>query len=171
MSDIDTSSAPMPVVPWNASWTSEQAYQIRPCRWVRGRLAMWSPHCPGVGKPVFAKPHMVRQRQSIAAMICTVCGKPTAASDRFWFRLGQVQEGWFMTAEAPVHYACALHSLKVCPHLRGRENDLERLPKGYSILQSIVGGPTTENDFGISIPSGGVIGHLKLAWPAKEIRL
>jgi len=54
--------------PWNASWSGENRYEIRPCRYVGGNLAMWSPHLPGVGVPIFAKPHMVRQRKSIAEM-------------------------------------------------------------------------------------------------------
>src|SRR4051812_17373018 len=58
-------------VPWNAGWSAEERYEIRPCRWVNGELALWSPHLPGEGKPLFAKPHMVRQRRSIAEMRCT----------------------------------------------------------------------------------------------------
>lgn len=157
-------------VPWNAGWSSEESYEIRPCRWVGGKLALWSPHTPGIGKPVFARPHMVRQRQSIAKMLCTVCGKPTLPSDRWWFRLGNVQEGYFMTTEAPVHRTCADHSLSVCPHLRGRSEDLELFPGGHVVLASKVGGPATERDFGITMPAGGVIGHLKIAWPMSKIK-
>lgn len=84
-------AAGMPRVPWNASWSSEDRYEIRPCRWVGGKMALWSPHAPGVGKPIFAKPHMVRQRRSIAEMRCTVCGERTPLNDRWWFRLGRVE--------------------------------------------------------------------------------
>lgn len=157
-------------VPWNAAWTSEEFYEVRPCRWVGGRLALWSPHRPGEGKPVFAKPHSVRQRRSIAEMRCTVCGELTPVTDRWWFKLGDIREGWFMTTEAPVHRKCADFSLAACPHLRGREKDLERLPGGYKILSSIVGGPTTDRDFGVTIGNRKVIGALKIAWPASRIR-
>ncbi len=106
-------------VPWNAGWSSEARYEVRPCRWVGGRLALWSPHTPGVGKPIFAKPHMVRQRRSIAEMRCTVCG-----------------------------------------------------PGGYSIARAIIGGPAVEQDFGIRIdPARGIIGSLKLAWPASRVQI
>lgn len=158
-------------VPWNASWTAEAAYEVRPCRWVGGKLALWSPHRPGEGRPVFAKPHMVRQRRSIAEMRCTVCGEKTPENDRWWFKLGRMQEGYFMTTEAPVHRACADYALTVCPHLKGRGDDLERMPGGYRVLAAIVGGSATEQDFGVSIGNRKVIGSLKLAWPGSQVRI
>ncbi len=157
-------------VPWNAAWTAELAYEVRPCRWAGGKLALWSPHRPGEGKPIFARPHMVRQRRSIAELRCTVCGWKTPPNDRFWFRLGEVREGWFMTTEAPVHHACAMHALKVCPHLRGRHDDLEPMPRGYSVLSAILGGPATDQNFDVVIGQRKVIGALRLAWPASLVR-
>jgi hypothetical protein len=159
------------LVPWNASWTGEARYEVRPCRYAGGRRAMWAPHAPGVGKPVFAKPHFVRQRRSIMELRCTVCGEETPAGDRWWFQLGDFNEGWFMTAEAPVHHACALLALEHCPHLRGRESALERFPAGSSVLFSIIAGAAVERDFGpkVSIHQP-VIGHLKLAWPQAAVR-
>lgn len=159
----------LPAIPWNAAWTSEHRYEVRPCRWVQGALALWCPHTPGEGRPVFARPHMVRQRRSIAEMRCTVCGGLTPPADRWWFKLGRLQEGWFMTTEAPVHRACADHALTLCPHLRGREADLERMPGDYSILSAIVGGPATDADFGVRIQGRKVIGALKLAWPEGRV--
>lgn len=127
---------------------------------------MWSPHSPGEGKPIFAKPHMVRQRRSIAEMRCTVCGEKTPSLDRWWFRLGTITDGRFMTTEAPVHHACALHSLKVCPHLRGRAEDLEPFPSNNcQVMSAIVGGSLTDRDFGVAIGNRRVVGHLKLTWP------
>lgn len=159
-------------VPWNAAWSGEQRYEIRPCRWVGGMLALWSPHAPGEGKPLFAKPHMVRQRRSIAEMRCTVCGEKTPTNDRWWFKLGRIEEGMFMTTEAPVHRVCADFALKVCPHLRGRESDLERMPNDYRIARAIIGGPLVDQDFGIKIdPRQKVIGAIKLAWPTSRIQI
>lgn len=161
----------MPAVPWNAAWTGEDRYEVRPCRYASGALALWQPFAPGSGKPVFAKPHMVRQRRSIAEMRCTVCGERTSARDRWWFKLGRMQEGWFMTTEAPVHRACADHALKVCPHLRGRIADLEPLPGGFSVLRALVAGPAVSRDFGPKINlARPVVGALKLAWPASQVR-
>ncbi|WP_267433821.1 hypothetical protein [Sphingomonas sp. GM_Shp_1] len=113
---------------------------------------------------------MVRQRRSIAEMRCTVCGDRTLPSDRWWFRLGRVQEGFFMTTEAPVHRACADYALTVCPHLRGRDRDLERMPGGYQVLSAIIGGPAVDRDFGLRVdPARGIIGSLKIAWPASRL--
>jgi hypothetical protein len=162
----------MITVPWNASWSSEARYEIRPCRYVGGALAIWSPHTPGVGRPIFAKPHMVRQRMSIAKLLCTVCGERTPSDDRWWFQLGSFQEGWFMTTESPVHRVCADLALEKCPHLQrqGCAPDLQRLPGGYSILSSIVGGSLTDEDFGVKINGRRVVGHLKIAWPESQVR-
>lgn len=153
------------VVPWNAAWTAEERYEIRPCRWADGRAALWMPHRPGHGKPIFAKPRMVRQRRSVAEMLCTVCDEHTPRYDRWWFKLGRVTEGMFMTTEAPVHRACAERALVLCPHLRNREADLVPFPDGYKIAAAIIGGPATERDFNIRIrPGQTVVGHLKFAW-------
>lgn len=154
-------------VPWNAAWSSEGRHEIRPCKYVGGALAVWSPHSPGIGRPIFAKPHMVRQRMSIAKMLCTVCGNPTPKDGRWWFALGQFQEGWFMTTEAPVHRACADLALEKCPHLQ-RTNGagtLARFPAGYSILSAVLGGSLTDDDFGLKIAGRRVVGHLKIGWP------
>lgn len=157
-------------VPWNAGWTGEERYEVRPCRWADGKLAMWSPHKPGVGRPIFAKPHMVRQRRSIAGFICTVCGVHAPEGDRWWFGLGKVQDEWFMTTEAPVHHACAKLALAKCPHLRGRDKDLARFPSGFRVLAAVIGGPAVEADFGLRITADRpVIGHLKLAWPRSRV--
>ena len=127
------------------------------------------PHLPGEGKPMFALPHNVRQRRSIAEMRCTVCGEKTPLRDRWWFKLGEFREGWFMTTEAPVHRHCGELALRHCPHLRGRENDFEQMPGDYTVLASIVGGPATERDFGVDLGSKTPVGALKLAWPAWRV--
>lgn len=77
-----------------------------------------------------------------------------------------------MTAEAPVHKACAELALEKCPHLRAQncERDLCRFPTEYSILSSIVGGSATEGDFGVRINGRRVVGHLKFAWPDWQVR-
>lgn len=156
-------------VPWNAMWTGEQQYEIRPCRWAEGKLAIWSPHQPGTGTPIYAKPHMVRQRRSIAKFLCTVCGEHAPPGDRWWFGLGHFSEGWFMTTEAPVHQACGTLASRVCPHLRTLKPDMRPFPKTYSVLSAVVGGPRCEDDFGVSIAGRTVIGHLKFGWPENEL--
>ena len=154
--------------PWNACWTAEDRYEIRNCRWAGGKPAVWSPHYPGVGKPIFAKPHMVRQRRSIAEMRCTVCGERTGAGcfDRWWFGLGDttVPRFAFTTTEAPVHHDCARSALRQCPHLRALGVVAAPMPPADVTLSAIVGGWATDRDFGLNLHGRKVVGHLKLAW-------
>lgn len=156
-------------VPWNAMWSGEERYEVRPCRYASGKMAVWQPFAPGTGKPLFAKPHMVRQRRSIAEFRCTVCGELTAAGDRWWFGLGRFHDGWYMTTEAPVHHRCALHAQKVCPHLRSLDPYLRPFPGGFSILSAIVAGPKMTEDFGLVLDlSRPTIGNMKIAWPERD---
>lgn len=158
------------IVPWNAGWTAEERYEIRPCRWADGQLAMWQPHLPNQGKPIFAKPHIVRQRQSVRNFVCTVCGKSTPENDRYWFGLGRITDGYFMTTESPVHHECAQLALKVCPHLRGKAHDLAQFPKSHVVFESIIGGPAVASDFGLTIGNRKVVGYLKFGWPMHSVR-
>lgn len=159
-------------VPWNAGWTGEDSYEIRNCRWASGRPAVWSPHKPGEGRPIFAKPHMVRQRRSIAEMRCTVCGEKTAAHDRWWFALGQPIEGWALaTTEAPVHRNCADRALAMCPHLNRLGHGPLRFPPPHAVVAAIVGGPRTERDFGLTMENQKVVGHLKFVWRHTPLNL
>lgn len=154
--------------PWNASWSAEMGgYEVRPCRWAEGRRAIWQAHAPGQGKPVFASPHMVRQRKSIAQMLCTVCGEPTREGERWMFDLGRwTQHGnamvW-LTTEAPVHEACADLAMKVCPHIRAGGLTPRRFPARYRTMAAVVGGEEVEKDFGLRLTAvDQVIAHLKI---------
>lgn len=161
---------PDPAVPWNAAWTGEDgAFEIRPCRYAQGQLAVWQPHRPGEGRPMFAEPHMVRQRRSIAEMLCTVCGEPTKAGQRWWFQHGQNVEEWFMTTEAPVHRRCADHALAVCPHLRRQGIPPLPFPEGAQKMAATVKPDALFELFGLK-RKALVIGQIKLAWPRSRIR-
>ena len=151
--------------PWNAAWTAEERYEIRPCRYAGGTLAMWQPFKPGQGAPIFAKPHFVRQRKSIAEHRCTVCGEKTAPGDRWTFGHGEWRDGYWMTQEAPVHLECAEIAMKHCPMIKAKSMTPFRWPSGATIVASIVGGPVFERDFGITLSGRRVIGALKFAWP------
>ena len=151
-------------VPWNAAWSAEESFEVRNCRWAGGKPALWQPHKPGQGRPIFAKPHNVRQRQSIAEMRCTVCGQKTPTHDRFWFGLGRETDGWFMTTEAPVHHACARLAEAMCPHICRQNLRANPMPPPDLVFAAIVGGPVTDRDFGLNLNGRKVVGHLKLAW-------
>lgn len=153
--------------PWNASWTGEDRFEVRPCRYAENRLAMWQPHRPGVGRPIFAKPHFVRQRKSIAEMRCTVCGERTDEADWWHFGHGEWRDGLWMTQEAPVHFACAQLAQRVCPHIRKAGLEPRLFPPGYGVVASILGGPEFERDFGIETRGRTIIDALKLAWRHK----
>lgn len=151
-------------VPWNASWSGEDQHEIRPCRYAGGDLAVWQPFKPGEGKPIFAAPHMVRQRKSIAEMRCTVCGEETSDGDRWWFPIGSWRDGWWVSTESPVHLRCAELAAHACPVLRKKAMSPIRLPTGWVVLAAVVGGETTDREFGIRTAGRRVVGHLKLAW-------
>lgn len=150
--------------PWNAMWSEDDRYEVRPCRHAGGQLAIWQPQtCKG--RPIFARPNMVRQRKSIAELVCTVCGLPTDVNDR-WYMNEPSFEGWYSTTEAPVHFACARLALEHCPHLRQHNcgAQLTPMPGGARMLEVVVN-DTIEADLNVKLNGRRVIGHLKLAWP------
>lgn len=151
-------------VPWNAAWSGEDRHEVRPCRFAAGELAVWQSFKPGEGRPIFAAPHMVRQRRSIAELRCTVCGERTAESDRWWFPIGSWRHGWWVSTESPVHLKCADLAAHACPFLRTKGVAPIRMPEGWSILAALVAGEGLERDFGIRVNGRRIIGHLKLAW-------
>ncbi|MDX2074670.1 MAG: hypothetical protein SFX19_09975 [Alphaproteobacteria bacterium] len=162
-------------VPWNAAWTGEDRFELRPCRWANGKLAVWQPTSPGNGKPMFADPHMVRQRMSVMRMICTVCGQRTTPGDRWMFAMGEyikhLGAKFWVTTEAPVHKACAELAGARCPHIRKLGIQPQPFPAGHMVMAALVGGEQFEKDFGIKVPAGQqIIGHLKIAFPATIIR-
>jgi hypothetical protein len=162
--------------PWNAMWTGEDRYEVRPCRYAAGRLALWQPFKPGDGSPVFARPHAVRQRRSIAEGRCTVCGEPTAEGDRVFYPRGSwvLERGaiFWATTEAPVHAFCAELALRVCPVLREAGKPAIPFPEKPVVLASLIGGPAVLKDFGLAIPeTDPVIGSLKLAYPMERALL
>lgn len=158
--------------PWNAAWSGESRYEVRPCRWADNRPAVWQSHAPGEGRPLFAEPHAVRQRQSVAKMLCTVCGQPTLPGQRYMFGLGQWMPfgtGAFVwaTTEAPVHHRCAQLAQDRCPHIRRHGLKPIAFPPSFTVLAQLVGGQM----FGLDIPAARpIVGHLKLLLPGDFAR-
>lgn len=151
-------------VPWNALWSGEDRNEIRPCKYAGNKLAIWSPFKPGDGRPIFAKPHHVRQRKAIAEMRCTVCGEKTSHDDRWWFPFGDFRHGWWVSTESPVHFRCADLAQAACPVIKHRQMTPIRFPGGHTILHAMVGGPQTDRDFGVKTNGRSIVGHLKLGW-------
>lgn len=156
------------ITPWVASWSEEASFEVRPCRWAAGRLAVWSPFKPGRGRPHLSRPHPVRQRRAIAEMRCSICGEKTGKGyhDRWWFGLGQCDAGGFgfTTTEAPLHFECAQAAKALCPHVSALGLDPEPMPQWDAVISAIVGGEAMVRDYGIDVGHREVIGHMKLAW-------
>ncbi|HEY8985686.1 MAG TPA: hypothetical protein VIU15_39710 [Streptomyces sp.] len=132
-------------VPWITPWTSEQ-HHVGELRRLMGRGGaglgyrdeqphvdrnrdgvLWVRPDPGSirsGRPQFTGVHPLRQRQAMDRMLCQVCGLTvwgTREDERaLWvLRSGgrPIAEGETTTAP-PVHEACALQAVNLCPHLR-----------------------------------------------------
>lgn len=137
------------------------------------RRSVWQPHSPGIGTPIFAKPHNVRQRMAVRKMLCGHCGLPTERGKRFWFARGHYAEGYYMTVDTPLHKECAEISARACPVLRRDGDRMRPWPESNSmIFYQIVGGPKVLDDFALNIsPDNPVVGHLKFGWPEKLVRI
>jgi hypothetical protein len=147
-------------VPWITSWSQEAQLGVRPCPTVDGALAVWQAEQPGVGRPLYSRNHLRRQRVSVRSMLCPMCGEPTQEGDR-WSQTGRFSTAgklrergfsWALPARmadaakvldagsiAPLHGACARASLDRCPHLGGMEDRaLKVFPKAWVVIPLMV---------------------------------
>ncbi|THD58618.1 hypothetical protein [Phenylobacterium sp.] len=142
-------------VPWVTSWSEEPMTGVAPCPSVDGVLAVGQVERPGVGRPLYSRNHLFRQRKSVREMLCPMCGKPTANDDRWsqtghWTTAGAVRAKnmgvWIPPdmadshrlfdsgAIAPLHRACADRALMYCPHLKGMaDRELKAFPDAWLI--------------------------------------
>ena len=126
-------------VPWVTSWSDEEDLGVRPCPSIGGRLAICQAERPGLGRPQYSMNHFRRQRETVAKMLCPMCGQPTASGDR-WTQIAKRVPAGLLRAKgldgalpaalpndqimidagsiAPLHDACVKRSLEHCPHLR-----------------------------------------------------
>jgi hypothetical protein len=147
-------------VPWVTSWTSEPLLGVRPCATVGGQLAAWQADRPGEGRPQYSRNHMIRQRRSVAEMLCPMCGEPTPPDDR-WTQTARRTSAGAMRARglgallpaelkdaavmvdagaiAPLHRACAERSLAQCPHLAAMEDaEVRPFPPGRVVAPLLI---------------------------------
>ena len=142
-------------VPWVTSWSEETFLGVRPCPLAGGRPAVHQAERPGVGRPNYSRNHLNRQRRSVAGMLCPMCGRPTAARDR-WTQTGTLAAAGALRAKglgrllpaasvvpdtqlvldagniAPSHRACAELALTQCPHLStAAEKGLKPFPERW----------------------------------------
>ena len=109
-------------VPWTVSWSGEEEFFLGPCPQF-GRPAIRQVSAPGVGKPLFGKPHMDRQRSAMARCLCDLCGKPLKRATKVGLSHARPMphgaEGWAVLQVEPLlHRACALESMRFCPSLK-----------------------------------------------------
>lgn len=142
-------------VPWVSSWSEEKPTGIGPCPTVDGQLAVLQAWKPGAGEPLYARNHVRRQRDSVRALLCPMCGEVTPESDR-WSQTGKFQVAGVLRARgfghalpadldddrvvldcgaiAPLHFRCAHASLQRCPHLAAmRDHDLKAFPPSWVV--------------------------------------
>jgi len=160
-------------VPWVTSWSEEGQTGVMRCPSVDGELAIGQREKPGVGRPLYSRNHLFRQRRSVREMLCPMCGQPTSADDR-WSQTAQpttardlrsrgfgpalpadmadAQPLLNCGAIAPLHRACAEAALARCPHLGGMaDRVLKRFPDAWVVLPLWVEA-RTENPLAKSVP-------------------
>jgi hypothetical protein len=112
-------------VPWTVSWTGEHNFELGISQDFPGCVDLVQGENPGQGAPRFRAMHVSRHRLGMAALLCHVCGKPTAKRDRFLFPIQSGGMG-LMPDESvryagnvpPVHRTCAERAAQQCPHLK-----------------------------------------------------
>ena len=143
-------------VPWVTSWTQEIQGGVGPCPTVDGQPAALQAWKPGLGKPLYSRNHLRRQRDSIRAMLCPMCGEATEAGDR-WSQTGHFVAAGALRARgfgpalpadldddrvlldagaiAPLHLKCAQASLQRCPHLGAMpDRELKAFPPSWVVV-------------------------------------
>ncbi|TAL34682.1 hypothetical protein [Phenylobacterium sp.] len=149
-------------VPWVSSWSEEKPGGIGPCPTVDGAIAALQMWKPGQGEPLFARQHLRRQRDSVRALLCPMCGKPAPEGDR-WSLTGRFYAAGVVRARgfgkllpddleddrvvldcgtiAPMHFQCAHVSLQQCPPLRAMpDKDLKAFPPVWTVAPLYVEG-------------------------------
>ena len=167
-------------VPWVTSWSGEAVLGVSPCASVAGRMAVHQVERPGLGRPNYSRNHLRRQRQSVAQMLCPMCGRPTAADDR-WLQTGRRVAAGVLRARglgsavpaglpddrivvdagaiAPSHLACARLAAAQCPHLQAHAGgELLAFPAEWVIAPLLVRAERA--------PAARVTGRLARAFPA-----
>lgn len=155
-------------VPFTASWSSEEAMTIAPCRFAGARPAVCQAISPGVGRPLFAKPHMVRQRQAMVLDLCDLCGRPMKGRTKVSLshaslRFGAAEGAAILQVEPLLHRECAAVSVRHCPSLQrdiAEERIAIRRVTRSRIQLAQLSGEATMEFCGVRRP--GAVGHAKV---------
>jgi hypothetical protein len=155
-------------VPWVASWSEEAAspQYVARCRFAEGRPAVCEVDRIGHGKPMFARPHMVRQRIAIVECRCDLCGKRLGIADtKVSLSFERATEVGFLCTEPLSHRACAAIAAQHCPHLKRHIATgtvrIRQVTKHSAALSTLTAAAVAEFT-GETWAEGAVIGHAKV---------
>lgn len=180
-------------VPWVTSWSEERQGGVGPCPTVDGEMAALQMWKPGEGKPLYSRNHLRRQRDSVRALLCPMCGETTEARDR-WSQTGKFVAAGVLRARgfaaalpadladdrvvldcgaiAPLHFRCAQASLQRCPHLAAMpDRDLKAFPPSWVVAplyveakQQVTGKPLAAVSF---LQLVGITNDRDRDWPSR----
>jgi hypothetical protein len=110
-------------VPYTVSWTGEDRdWHVGSCPFSQC-AAICQAEAPGVGTPLFNKPHSQRQRRTIALGLCDLCAKPLKGRTKVSLSHARPyaharRAGDILQFEPLLHRECAAISARFCPSLR-----------------------------------------------------
>lgn len=109
-------------VPYTVLWSAEDRTFVGICAYCT-RPALCQDVAPGVGRPLFGKPHSQRQRETITLGLCDLCGKPLknrtkVSLSHARMRLIGAEGPCVMQVEPLLHRECAAESMRYCPSLK-----------------------------------------------------
>lgn len=127
------------VVPYIASWTGERRLTDRELIYRPWRAGIaYADETPadrdehgvlwlsdigdlGTGRPLYKEQHALRQRRTMADLLCQVCAQPAGRTEQgtLWllpFKSGTPRRG--TTSHPPICLPCARISVRACPALR-----------------------------------------------------
>ena len=109
-------------IPWTVSWSAEETFSLGKCH-VFHKRAIMQISDPGVGKPLFGKPHSNRQREAIGRCLCDLCGRSIKLATKVSLSHARPQPhgalGWaILQVEPMLHRECAAESCRWCPSLK-----------------------------------------------------
>lgn len=164
-------------VPYTASWSGEEKFSLEPCRFAGGRLAICQHEARGTGKPLFGKPHSIRQRQVIANDLCDLCGRPLRNSTKVSLSHARPRANGasaldILQVEPLLHKACAAISVQHCPSLKrdiaAGAIEIRQVTR-HEVQVAIMDEGYTHRLTGVARPAAGHAKVHLLAWKIRDL--
>lgn len=154
-------------VPFSASWSAEDFFSVGYCRYAQSKAVMQKV-ARGKGRPVFAKPHMERQRQAIVLGLCDICGLPLDAKTKVSLSNAAARHHAaapfdVLQVEPLLHKACAARALALCPQLKRQlAQGIQEIRQVFQwSVQFAVLTPQAVEEF-TGTAEHGIVGHAKV---------